>query len=100
MNKGDLDLLDVLSIYAILYQNSTNILNCVCFFSGGKDSCYNMMCCIAEGHDIVALVNLKPGDKGILFTFCLTALHCGVFFNKQQCFSEKLHCQCKNMVHY
>ncbi|KAI9024945.1 hypothetical protein CLU79DRAFT_745560 [Phycomyces nitens] len=28
--------------------------------SGGKDSCYNMMQCIANGHSIVALANLKP----------------------------------------
>ena len=36
----------------------------VCIFSGGKDSCYNMMQCISEGHQIVALANLKPADKG------------------------------------
>lgn len=28
--------------------------------SGGKDSCYNMMQCVANGHEIVALANLKP----------------------------------------
>ncbi|KAI8147491.1 ATP-binding domain-containing protein 4 [Fennellomyces sp. T-0311] len=28
--------------------------------SGGKDSCYNMMQCVAHGHEIVALANLKP----------------------------------------
>ncbi|ORZ00860.1 hypothetical protein BCR43DRAFT_485927 [Syncephalastrum racemosum] len=28
--------------------------------SGGKDSCYNMMQCVAQGHEIVALANLKP----------------------------------------
>ncbi|OZJ02232.1 hypothetical protein BZG36_04548 [Bifiguratus adelaidae] len=27
---------------------------------GGKDSCFNMMHCVAHGHDIVALANLKP----------------------------------------
>lgn len=32
--------------------------------SGGKDSCYNMMQCVAEGHEIVALANLHPKDKG------------------------------------
>ena len=46
-------------------MNNINMLNCVCFYSGGKDSCFNMMCCIAEGHDIVALINLKPDRKGI-----------------------------------
>lgn len=32
--------------------------------SGGKDSSYNMMKCVAEGHEIVALANLHPKDKG------------------------------------
>lgn len=36
----------------------------VAMVSGGKDSCYNMMQCVAEGHDIVALANLHPKDKG------------------------------------
>ena len=33
------------------------------FSSGGKDSCYNMMQCVAEGHSIVALANLYPKEK-------------------------------------
>ena len=33
-------------------------------FSGGKDSCYNMMKCIATGHQIVALANLQPSQAG------------------------------------
>ncbi|XP_053142563.1 diphthine--ammonia ligase isoform X6 [Hemicordylus capensis] len=32
----------------------------VALISGGKDSCYNMMHCIAAGHQIVALANLRP----------------------------------------
>ncbi|PIC51408.1 hypothetical protein B9Z55_001931 [Caenorhabditis nigoni] len=28
--------------------------------SGGKDSCYNLMCAVREGHKIVALANLHP----------------------------------------
>jgi len=35
----------------------------VALISGGKDSCYNMMQCVKEGHQIVALANLKPKDK-------------------------------------
>lgn len=31
--------------------------------SGGKDSCYNMMQCVANGHEIVALANLKPSKE-------------------------------------
>ncbi|BFZ55943.1 hypothetical protein PYCC9005_002984 [Savitreella phatthalungensis] len=32
----------------------------VALVSGGKDSCFNMMHCVAEGHEIVALANLCP----------------------------------------
>ena len=32
----------------------------VALISGGKDSCYNMLQCVAHGHEIVALANLKP----------------------------------------
>ena len=28
--------------------------------SGGKDSCYNLMCCIDDGHEVVCLANLRP----------------------------------------
>ena len=28
--------------------------------SGGKDSTYNMMECVRHGHEIVALINLRP----------------------------------------
>ncbi|XP_041469317.1 diphthine--ammonia ligase-like [Lytechinus variegatus] len=34
----------------------------VALVSGGKDSCFNMMQCVAEGHDLVALANLYPQD--------------------------------------
>lgn len=37
----------------------------VAMVSGGKDSSYNMMKCVAEGHEIVALANLHPKDKGL-----------------------------------
>lgn len=35
----------------------------VALVSGGKDSCYNMLQCIAAGHEIVALANLCPEAK-------------------------------------
>lgn len=41
----------------------------VALVSGGKDSCYNMMQCVSEGHQIVALANLHPKDKGSFFFF-------------------------------
>ncbi|XP_048830097.1 diphthine--ammonia ligase isoform X3 [Brienomyrus brachyistius] len=34
----------------------------VAMISGGKDSCYNMMQCVAAGHEIVALANLQPSE--------------------------------------
>lgn len=36
----------------------------VALISGGKDSCFNMMQCIAAGHEIVALANLYPVEQG------------------------------------
>nr|XP_022904819.1 diphthine--ammonia ligase [Onthophagus taurus]XP_022904820.1 diphthine--ammonia ligase [Onthophagus taurus] len=35
----------------------------VALISGGKDSCFNMMQCIAAGHKIVALANLVPSGR-------------------------------------
>lgn len=32
--------------------------------SGGKDSCFNLMHCIANGHDMVAIATLQP-EPGI-----------------------------------
>ena len=32
------------------------------FFSGGKDSMFNMMHCIAEGHEVIALGHLLPSQ--------------------------------------
>ncbi|XP_066280643.1 uncharacterized protein [Branchiostoma lanceolatum] len=41
----------------------------VALVSGGKDSCYNMMQCVAEGHQIVALANLRPQGKDELDSY-------------------------------
>lgn len=30
--------------------------------SGGKDSIYNLMQCVAHGHTVVAIANLAPKD--------------------------------------
>lgn len=53
----------------------------VALVSGGKDSSYNMMKCVAEGHEIVALANLHPKDKGSLcslficdYTLCVVII--------------------------
>lgn len=35
----------------------------VALVSGGKDSTFNMMQCIAAGHEITALANLSPHNK-------------------------------------
>ena len=45
-------------------------------FSGGKDSCYNMVQCIQHGHSIVALANLRPKDKGIFYEIVLVEAEC------------------------
>ncbi|XP_074658727.1 uncharacterized protein LOC141911627 isoform X2 [Tubulanus polymorphus] len=37
--------------------------------SGGKDSCYNMMQCVAHGHEIIALGNLHPESKDELDSY-------------------------------
>ncbi|MGH0154168.1 UNVERIFIED_CONTAM: hypothetical protein FKN15_052342 [Acipenser sinensis] len=36
---------------------------CMVIRCGGKDSCYNMMQCVAAGHQIVALANLRPAEN-------------------------------------
>uniref|UniRef100_A0A8K9UG11 Diphthine--ammonia ligase n=1 Tax=Oncorhynchus mykiss TaxID=8022 RepID=A0A8K9UG11_ONCMY len=41
----------------------------VALISGGKDSCYNMMQCVAAGHQIVALANLRPANKDELDSY-------------------------------
>ncbi|XP_052750359.1 uncharacterized protein LOC113514122 [Galleria mellonella] len=41
----------------------------VALISGGKDSCYNMMQCVAAGHEIVALANLQPLQKDELDSY-------------------------------
>lgn len=45
------------------------MLNCLSVVSksGGKDSCFNLLHCVAEGHHVVALGNLRPLDKGEKF---------------------------------
>nr|XP_057947394.1 diphthine--ammonia ligase [Doryrhamphus excisus] len=41
----------------------------VALISGGKDSCYNMMQCVAAGHQIAALANLRPADTDELDSY-------------------------------
>ncbi|XP_061824159.2 diphthine--ammonia ligase isoform X1 [Nerophis lumbriciformis] len=41
----------------------------VALISGGKDSCYNMMQCVAAGHHIAALANLRPADTDELDSY-------------------------------
>ena len=38
----------------------TKSLKVVALVSGGKDSCYSMLQCVAAGHEIVGLANLRP----------------------------------------
>lgn len=41
----------------------------VALVSGGKDSTFNMMQCIAAGHEIVALANIVPHSKTEIDSF-------------------------------
>ncbi|XP_053680727.1 uncharacterized protein LOC128731620 [Anopheles nili] len=41
----------------------------VALVSGGKDSTYNMMQVVAEGHEVVALANLHPKDRDELDSY-------------------------------
>lgn len=41
----------------------------VALISGGKDSTFNMMQCIAAGHEIVALANLVPHSRTEIDSF-------------------------------
>nr|CAD7260850.1 unnamed protein product [Timema shepardi] len=51
----------------------------VALISGGKDSCYNMVQCVAAGHSIVALANLRPHTKDELDSYMYqTVGHQGV----------------------
>ena len=34
----------------------------VALLSGGKDSCYNIVKCIENGHELICVANLYPGD--------------------------------------
>jgi len=52
----------------------------VAMVSGGKDSCYNMMQCVAEGHDVVGLANLHPKDKGKTLFYLVIVLKMHVHF--------------------
>ena len=38
-------------------------LKVLALVSSGKDSCYSMLQCVAAGHEIVALANLRPQDQ-------------------------------------
>lgn len=37
----------------------------VALVSGGKDSCFNILHCLANGHEVVALANLRPADREV-----------------------------------
>ena len=49
-------------------QKMSRKLKVVALVSGGKDSCYSMLQCVAAGHEIVALANLRPHDQSSKFS--------------------------------
>lgn len=49
--------------------------------SGGKDSCYNLLQCVAAGHQVVALANLAPSCVDELDSYMYQSVgHMGVAF--------------------
>lgn len=42
--------------------SQTFTMKVLALVSGGKDSCFNMLKCVENGHEIVALAHLKPKD--------------------------------------
>jgi Predicted ATPases of PP-loop superfamily len=46
----------------------------VALISGGKDSIFNIMKCIENGHELVALVNLHPKSKSLTINIHKKAL--------------------------
>lgn len=47
--------------------------------SGGKDSCYNLLQCVAAGHEVVALANLSPCHSDELDSYMYQSVgHMGV----------------------
>uniref|UniRef100_A0A1I7XPP1 Diphthamide synthetase n=1 Tax=Heterorhabditis bacteriophora TaxID=37862 RepID=A0A1I7XPP1_HETBA len=69
-------------------------MDVVGLISGGKDSCYNMMCAVKQGHRIVALANLHPPEgNGELDSFMYQSVgsdgvKVGVFFLLQVLITE------------
>lgn len=37
----------------------------VALVSGGKDSCFNILHCLSQGHELIALANLRPADPKV-----------------------------------
>ena len=64
------------------------------YCSGGKDSCYNMMQCVAMGHSIVALANLTPINEGNS-KIALLGYHCIMKVKESSSYycSDICHCR-------
>ena len=43
--------------FEVTKNQRSETMKVVALISGGKDSCFNMMQCIAAGHEIIALAN-------------------------------------------
>lgn len=60
VNLNDFDLW---VLYVYIVGSFCNTMRVVALISGGKDSTYNMMQCIAAGHQVVALANIYPHNN-------------------------------------
>jgi diphthine-ammonia ligase len=51
-----------------VFRSSISAMKVVGLLSGGKDSCFNLCHCVAQGHEVIALASLRPeGGKGGLY---------------------------------
>lgn len=59
----------------------------VALFSGGKDSCYNILKCHEHGHEVVALANLHPEASGAddLDSYCFQTVGHNILHLYPQC---------------
>lgn len=62
MNPLRTIILDLKNIFQLVY--TIEIMKVVALVSGGKDSCFNIMHCLSNGHELVALANLYPPIDG------------------------------------
>nr|QSE03614.1 diphthine-ammonia ligase [Metchnikovella dogieli] len=59
--------------------------------SGGKDSIFNIMCSVCEGHRLVCVANLRPGDEKEVDSYMYQSVGCGLVPAIAECMGVPLH---------